>query len=315
MPKILKENVSLADRSYMKVGGRARYFLEFDSVEKLKSGLEEWQKIGGNFDKMFVIGDATNVLFSDDGFDGLILHNKITGIEQKTTYQLEVGTGTTIEEINNFCITNSLGGLAWSGGLPGTLGGAIFGNAGAFGGETKDTILSVKSYDYLTGEMITRTKEACQFDYRQSVFKKESKSEIILSAILQLQSGDVEAIKSEVESHIDYRESRQPLDFPSLGSTFKNIPVEQFSAELLERVESEIKTDPFPVVPIAYLISLVGLKGHKIGGAQISEKHPNFILNLGDAKTADILALIDLVIKRISLEFHVVPEPEIRVVS
>jgi len=320
MPKLIQENVSLKIYSNFKIGGPARFFFEFESLDELKIGLGEWREILENdktvVDRKFVISGATNILFDDDGFDGLILCNRISFIRKDNENMLEVGAGTSIKELNEFCVDNSLSGTEWSGGLPGSVGGAIFGNAGAFGGETKDSVFEVTSFDYLNGQTIRRNNSDCQFNYRDSIFKSQKLPEIIISAKFQLKIGNRDEIAAAMIEHIEYRRRKQPLEYPNIGSIFKNVPTESASADLIEKVREKIKDDPFPVIPTAYLIFLAGLVGHKIGGAQISEKHPNMIINFdGLVKAADVKNMISFVQKTIAEKFAVNLEPEVRILS
>jgi len=316
MIKLLKTNVSLKEYSSYKIGGIADYFLDFSSLDELERGLLEWQQIAKekslNAKKIFILGRGNNILFSDQGYRGLILHNSINFITPLKDGLIEVGSGTSIDQLNDYCINNSLSGLEWSGGLPGTLGGAIFGNAGAFGGEMKDNIEQVKSYNLKSYQMVTRDNKECLFGYRQSIFKTKKLDELIVSAKIPLRSGDKAMISKEIEQKIEYRETHQPLEYPSLGSTFKNVPVVSAPKETVALCSSEIKNDPFPVIPAAFLIHLSGFTGTKIGGAEISTKHPNFIVNVGDAKAEDIKALILLIQRTIKERFGVEMETEIR---
>lgn len=344
MSRLIRKNVSLKDYSNYKIGGDAKYFLEFHNLDELKKGLEQWQEIAKEKDidtsKIFVIGGATNILFSDEGFDGLILKNSIDYIEkipdpclpagrqvrddghenietspslslERRGVLVEVGAGTSIEKLNNYCIEYSLSGTEWSGGLPGTMGGAIFGNAGAFGGETKDSILKVRSIQLSVSSIVERDNKQCRFGYRNSIFKENMGEEIVISAVFELKRGDREKIEQAIQEKIDYRKNRQPLEYPNIGSTFKNIDLKYASPELIEKCKNEIKNDPFPVIPVAYLIHLAGLSGERVGGAMISEKHPNFIINLGDAKAEDVKKLIKKVEDRLDEKFCVKVETEV----
>lgn len=313
---LIQKDISLAQYSNFKIGGPARYFLEFHNLNELENGLAEL-KILKQIDsivkdRFFVISGATNILFDDAGFDGLIVKNSISFIKKIDDNLLEVGAGTSVKELNEYCVANSLSGTEWSGGLPGSVGGAIFGNAGAFGGETKDAIVEVESYNYLLGQTIKRDKLKCRFGYRDSIFKSSRLPEIIISAKLKLVSGDQDEIATAIKSHIEYRKLKQPLEYPNIGSIFKNIDVRSASSELVEKVKDKIKDDPFPVIPVAYLIFLAGLKGKKIGGAMISEKHPNMFINTGGAKASDVKELIEIVKTELSEKFGVLVEPEIR---
>ncbi|MFA7253255.1 MAG: UDP-N-acetylmuramate dehydrogenase [Patescibacteria group bacterium] len=318
MAYLIKQNISLREVSNYKIGGIADYFLDFKTADQLKSGLTEWRQIakakGLDQKHILVIGQATNILFDDAGFRGLIAKNSIDTINfHKET--ASIGAGLAIDKLNNYCIENSLSGLEWSGGLPGTLGGAIYGNAGAFGGEMKDSIISVKSYDFKTENMLLRRNKECLFGYRSSIFKSHKLPEIILSAELEFKMGNSDQIRLAIEQKIDYRQKRQPLDFPSAGSTFKNFPVDQAPGKLIQFGRKEIKNDPFPVIPAAFLIASAGLSEARIGRAMISKKHPNFIVNTGGASSEDVSKLISLVQERIQSEFGILLQPEIIKIS
>jgi UDP-N-acetylmuramate dehydrogenase len=204
-----------------------------------------------------------------------------------------------------------LSGLEWAGGLPGTLGGAIRGNAGCFKGEIKDVISAVESFDTETGKMITRNNADCGFAYRTSVFKQGGGKEIILSAVLALKPGDALEIAKAIQEKIDYRVRRHPMDSPSIGSIFKNVDLKKVPEEMRARFASVVKQDPFPVIPTAHLISEAGLKGVSFGGAMVSPKHPNFIVNVLEAKASDVKNLIELVKSEVKNKFGIELEEEV----
>lgn len=311
---ILQKSISLASVSNYKIGGPADYFFQFDNVKNLKSALSEYKEIDPSLKSIFILGDGTNVLFSDDGFRGLVLKNSISGIEVEND-TVKVFAGELFIDLVSFAVDNSLSGLEWAGGLPGTVGGGIRGNAGAFGGEVKDNLIDVESLNVDNFEIRKRNNPECQFGYRQSVFKSgEAKREIILSAKFELSPGNHEEIKENTKMRFDYRVEKHPLDHPNIGSTFKNIPVGSVPADVLQEFDHSIKQDPFPVLPVAKLIASTDLVGKQIGGAQISTKHPNFIVNLGNAKASDVLSLIDLVKKEIKEKYRVDLEEEIMIV-
>ena len=312
--KTIKQNVPLRNYSNYKIGGEATYFLEVTSREELILGIKEWRDISRNFSdekkKIFVLSGGSNVLIDDRGIDGLVIHDNITTIERNGE-QVTSGSGLKIEDFLNFCIANSLSGLEWAGGLPGTIGGAVRGNAGAFGGETKNSILEVRSINLETLEETTRNNKDCRFDYRTSIFKQEAFNEFILSVVFKLTLGKREDIEREVYEKINYRKVNHPLDLPSIGSTFKNIPFDKLSAEQQVEFKDFIKNDPFPVLPVAKLLHLANLKGQRVGDAQVSEKHPNFIVNLGNSTAKDVKELIVFIKKTIMEKFKVALEEEI----
>ncbi|MCL6096075.1 MAG: UDP-N-acetylmuramate dehydrogenase [Patescibacteria group bacterium] len=312
---MIRQNVPLKDYSNYKIGGPAAYFLEVSTKEELLQGLREWQGISSSFPKdkknIFVLGKGTNILISDKGFEGLIIHNSILGIERGGK-DLTIGAGVLVSQILSYCIENQLSGFEWAGGLPGTIGGAVRGNAGAFSGETKDNVKEVTSLNLNTLSEKKRANLECLFDYRFSFFKSEQgKNEIILSVTLGLTNGDKETIRNSIQEKIDYRNAKHPMEYPNIGSTFKNVKVEAVPENWKKELTQYIKNDPFPVIPSAKLLFLANVKGKRIGDAQISEKHPNFIVNLGNAASNDVKALIVFARAAVLEKFGIELEEEI----
>jgi len=304
---MFQENFPIHTLTSYKIGGPARYFFEAKNPDELKLAIKEAKKRNLEF---FVLGGGTNILISDEGFPGLILKPSINFIESSGE-EVSVGAGISMTDLINFSIERGLSGLEWAGGLPGTVGGAVRGNAGAFGGEIKDVIKSVKSLDVETLREIEREFPDCGFGYRSSVFKNSPNKEIILSAVFNLKKDDAKKIEKSVNEKISYRRLRHPLEYPNAGSIFKNVDAEKISKEHITQFSRVIKTDPFPVVPAAYIISEAGLKGVSLGGAMISPKHPNFIVNVLEAKSSDVKYLINLVKNEIKNKFDIELEEEI----
>lgn len=335
------ENVNLAKYCNYRIGGPAGFFFEAKTADEARWAAEEARRLNL---PIFILGGGTNVLISEKGFDGLVLKPNLDFIEiadsgrhsadssarlaadgplrrrrsevgeSRQGQNVRVGAGVLIAELLNYSIKNSLSGLEWAGGLPGTLGGAIRGNAGCFGGEIKDVVSEVESLDIGTGEIRRRDSPECRFAYRSSIFKENDGKEVILSATFLLRPGDQEKIRRSVEEKIEYRKSRHPLEYPNVGSMFKNVDLRKAPPELHPRVAHVVKVDPFPVIPTAYLVSEAGLKGVSFGGAMISPKHPNFIVNALDAKSHEILSLIGLVKGEVKNKFGIELEEEVRIV-
>lgn len=306
---MFQENVLLKNHSHYKIGGPARYFFESDDVDDLVSAVRKahQKKIS-----TFVLGAATNILFDDNGFGGLILKPNIKTFENNSGI-LRIGAGVPVDEILDYSIARGLSGVEWAGGLPGTVGGAIYGNAGCFGGEIKDNIREVLSLNIWGSkiEIVRRTNSECDFSYRSSIFKKNKGKEIILEATLVFKKGDKKAIRSAIEEKIHYRRARQPLEYPNIGSIFKNVDLKKVPKKLHKEFAHVIKTDPFPVVPTAHLIHEAGLKGISFGGAMISPKHPNFIVNALNASAEDVKKLIALIKNKVKEKFSIDLEEEI----
>ena len=332
----IQKDVSLKDFSNYKIGGPAKYFLEVSNLDELIEGFIQWEKISKAL-PIFVLGAGTNLLIGDRGFGGLVIHNKIKDIKilsekdtksqrikESKSQRIRVGAGVLMEDLLNFCVQNCLSGLEWAGGLPGTVGGAVRGNAGAFGGEIKDGVYQVESVStYEVSEAAAsqvrkqvrkRKNSECKFRYRSSIFKDgEGKNEIIISVELKLQKGDKDLITKQIEEKIEYRKNRHPLEYPNIGSIFKNIFIEKVPQKLLEQLKDSIKDDPFPILPTAKLLAVAGLKGKKVGGAMVSQKHPNFIVNLDNATFRDVLDLIREVKSLIYKKYQIELEEEITV--
>ena len=318
---MFQENVLLSQHSNYKIGGPARYFVLAHSVEEITDSvaLAKVKKL-----PILVLGGGTNILFSDAGFDGLVIKPYLKTIKRDGNL-VRVGAGATVAELLDFTVANKLSGLEWAGGLPGSVGGAIWGNAGAFGGETKDRLIDVTSLD-ISGDMpvvhIRKNKEV-SFGYRSSIFKEQQAApagaslaqstgrEIILSATFELKEGEPTDIQKIIDEKKQYRTSRQPLEYPNIGSIFKNVDVKKVPKEVVEQFKHKIKLDPFPVLPTAVLNDAAGLKGLRVGGAMVSPKHPNFIVNVDNATEKDVKAVIELVMKEIHLRYGIELEREV----
>lgn len=301
----IQKNVPLKNYSNYKMGGLAAFFLEIENSQDI---IEINPK---DYKKIFVMGAGTNVLISEEGFDGLVIHNKILGIKHENG-DLKIGGGVLFSDVLSYCIENNLSGLEWAGGLPGTVGGAVRGNAGAFGEETKNSVYEVESIDLHTKEKKIRKNNECGFGYRTSLFKQNNDRELITEVFLKVKKGDREEIEKKIAEKVDYRNARHPMDYPSLGSTFKNVDWKQIPENLKKNWTQYIKNDPFQIMPVAKIIFLAGLMGKRIGGAMISDKHPNFIVNFDNAKPSEVEELIKLTKNTVKQKYGINLEEEIQ---
>ena len=309
----IRRNISLARRMHYRIGGKARYFCEPQNAQDIIDAVR-WA-FARHVPFLF-LGAGTNMLFSERGYDGLIMQYVNKRI-RKEAGGVRISAGTSMRDAVQYHSAQGFNDLAWAGGLPGTVGGAVFGNAGCFGGEMKDCVVSVESifYDRASGTVGRRVRSAveCAFGYRDSVFKRNG-NEIIASVVVRATPGDKQAVRAEVERCIAYRERFQPLEHPSAGSTFKNIPVASVTPQVRKEFASVVKVDPFPVIPVAAVLDRLELKGARIGGAEISEKHPNFFINRNHATFADVIDLIKLAKKKALGRYGIILEEEIRIV-
>jgi len=311
----IQKNIILAPYTTYKIGGPARYFIESDNEENVVGAVSWAQKQGVPF---FILGGGSNILVSDNGFNGLVIRirNQESGVTGSDPVTLEAGAGLGLPELVQNTVNNGLKGLEWASGIPGTFGGAIRGNAGAFGGEIKDIIISVRFLDDKL-KIHEFNNSECQFAYRDSIFKRNSEY-IILSAEIKLEPSDREVLKKFSRDTIEYRAARHPLEYGSCGSIFKAIDVNSVDPSIYEkypRFSREIKKDPFPVIPAACFIDEAGLKRHRIGGAMISDKHPNFFVNYKNARAEDVTKLVKFAKIRLMKNFGIAAEEEVQYIG
>jgi UDP-N-acetylmuramate dehydrogenase len=439
----IRRNVPLAQYTYYKIGGKARYFCEISTQINTDTQADQHRYYQDLIDALnwaegkglpvFVLGGGTNILVSDEGFEGLVIKMKnekfpacalayakasaskkaSAGKKIQDSQYMTVSAGVKLSDVVNFSLKHGLSGLEWAAGIPGSIGGAVRGNAGAFNGEMSSvvesiTVIQMKSeklkgrtsdkisenldgrlkndnekfhaypclpmpthaYPCLpagrrqAGKIKTLNNKQCKFGYRTSIIKE--KGGIILEATLCLKkfkrrtsdkmSKNLDGrwknsklkIIEEAQGHINYRKEHHPLEYPSCGSVFKNADLRQSKINAEQRrnleeiiAERDIKGDinryklilekqkkgnlrgfvekigvnSRIVLPAGLLIAKVGLSGKRIGDAQISEKHSNFIINLGNAKVADVYTLIKLCEKEVYRKFGVRLEREVEMVG
>jgi len=305
----IREKVLLKDYTTFKIGGPARYFFVAKNKEDLKNAILWAKKKRLPF---FILGVGSNVLFSDKGFNGLVIKLQNTQYEIRNT-KVVAEAGVPLQKLVLETAKKGLSGLENLAGIPGTLGGAIWGNAGAFGREIGDLVEEVKILQIANGKLqiVNFKKEDCKFGYRESIFKRKE-NWIILEAILRLKKGRKKEIEEKIKEILRLRKEKQPLEFPSAGSVFKNVPIEKVPKEIREKFKEKIKNG---FLPAGVLIEAVGLKGFQIGGAKISEKHANFIVNVGGAKASDVKELIKKIKKEVKKKFKIQLEEEIKLVG
>lgn len=282
----LRENVLLSEYSTFRIGGPARYLIEVDNAEDLKKVIQKALELNLQF---IVIGGGSNILFSSKGYNGLVIVFKSNNTFSINDNLIEVDASVSLNYLINKL--NNYTGLEWAVGIPGTVAGAINGNAGAFGGEMSELIKQVKVLEVKDNQIIEKnfSKEDCKFSYRNSIFKNNPNL-IIASAILELKKDSEENVKQKIKNNLSKRMSKQPKGF-SIGSIFKN-GEDFFAGELIEKA---------------------GLKGLQIGDAKISDEHANFIINLGEATSDDVLELIKIIKKEVKEKFSIDLEEEIKI--
>lgn len=299
----MQENVPLMPLTWFKIGGPARYFARPTTLVELQDALQEAKK---HVYPVFVLGGGSNLIVSDAGFNGLVIHPMLNSVNIDGT-SISCGAATDMPSLVDATASRGLKGLEWAGGLPGFVGGAIRGNAGAFKGEIKDVVATVQSVT-MNGAIRRRNNAECEFSYRESIFKRNP--EIIVQARLKLEKGDAQELQAIAEQHRAYRQERHPLEYPNVGSIFKNTPVEHVPNEHRARFTDVVKDDPFPVVPTAAIIAATNIQGFRVGGAELSHKHTNFIVNRGHATARDVLTVIKHIKQTVRAKFEITLEVE-----
>lgn len=277
----IKKNEPLSKHSSFRIGGNAEYALFPKTREELFFAVNTCIQKGKRYR---VVGNASNVLFDDRGFEGVIIFterlNSIEYIYTNGEVYIRTECGKMLTELSREVgKMHSLSGLEFAYGIPGTVGGAVFMNAGAYGGQMSDIIVETEYFDTVSGKTFIIDAEGQRLSYRHSIFQ-EHPEYIILSTTLKLKAGDTEEIFALMNKNMTARREKQPLELPNAGSTFKRPAENIFVGKLIEEA---------------------GLKGYSIGGAQISEKHAGFTVNRGGATSDDVLALIEYV-KSVILE-------------
>lgn len=276
---------SMSSHTTFRIGGPADYFLLPSCSSEVQGILSICREEGLPY---FVLGNGSNLLVSDAGYRGVIIHlyRNFNEIKVEGT-DIRASAGALLSGIAAAAKNASLTGFEFAGGIPGTIGGAVMMNAGAYGGEMKHVI---KEVTVLTkeGEILALPVEELAFGYRTSVVK--TAEYVVLEAVIHLEKGDMQAIGERMKELTEQRTSKQPLEYPSAGSTFKR-PEGYFAGKL---------------------IMDTGLRGYRVGGAQVSEKHCGFVINAGGATAADVVQLMFDVNEKVKAKFGVSLEPEVR---
>ena len=277
-------NELMSRHTTFRVGGEAACLIKVSNSNELSKIITFLKQTEHDF---FVLGNGSNLLVSDSGYDGVVL--KLEGeFSEIRVDGLKIisGAGVSLAKVSKKALEEEMTGMEFASGIPGTLGGAIVMNAGAYDGEMKQIVKEVTVMDS-EGNILTLDNDTMEFGYRTSVIK--NRPFIVLSAVLMLQEGESGEIKKKMDDFADRRREKQPLEYASAGSTFKR-PEGYFAGKL---------------------IMDAGLRGFSIGGARVSDKHCGFIINTGNASATDIAELIEEVQERVKEQFGVMLEPEV----
>jgi len=286
-PEFLVKNELLCEHTSFKIGGPADVFLTPNTPELMQEMIDDIINLKLRY---MVLGGGSNLLFPDEGFRGVIIStSKLTSLTLQDNL-LTAQCGLSLRDLTNFCLENSLSGLEFASGIPGSVGGAIFMNAGAYGGEMKDVVTSVDYLDH-DNQLRNHSLTGHNFSYRSSIYQQ--RKYLVLQAKFKLTPKDKKEIQAEMQDLQHRRESKQPLEYPSAGSVFRR-PEGYFVGKLIDDC---------------------ALKGYSIGGAQISEKHSGFIINKGNATAQNVIDLISFIQQTVKCKFGVDLHTEVRIIN
>ena len=280
-----KKNEPMSRHTTFRIGGSAVLYIVCETVEALAVCINKCRE--GNI-RYMVLGNGSNVLFSDTGFEGVVI--SMTGMANVKVdgTRITAEAGASLTAVSKTARDASLTGMEFAHGIPGSCGGAVFMNAGAYDGEIKNIVSESTYLDTADGTLHTLTAEDHKFGYRESIYRRHPEW-IIVSSVFSLQNGDKAEISAKMEDFMQRRISKQPLEYPSAGSVFKRYPG-RYTAQMIDEA---------------------GLKGVSVGGAQVSEKHAGFIINTGNATSKDVNTLIDIIQKTIEDKYQIRIECEL----
>ncbi len=307
----IQKNVKLAPLTSFKIGGPAKFFVEVKSQDDLQRAIA-WAK--ENNEKFFILAGGSNVLFADEGYNGLIIQLKLNEVTvNKESKEVEASAGATLADVIMTTCKAGLSGMESMYGIPGTVGGAVRGNAGAFGTEIKDVLQSVRALYTQTNEVEEFSREECALDYRTSFFKQNSEW-IILSAVFELKKNYADACVSMAEDIWGKRNQKHLQKVQAAGSFFFNSVAPEWVQELFEKDRGTKSRGG--KVPAGYLIDKAGLRGKaRVGGAFSSDQHADYIVNTGDATAKDVLELSNKIKKTVKEKFGVQLQEEVQIID
>lgn len=299
---------SLSKYTTYKIGGTTKYLLRPTSIDNLVSALKylESEKVS-----YFILGNGSNLIIKDDYYDGVVI--KVDLLKKfkidEENLVLDAEAGVFLPLISNKLAKMGYSAFEWAGGLPGTVGGSIYGNAEAYKVPISDVLLDVTVFQ--NGEIKVYKKEDIKFEYRKSQFKK-MKDVVILSARFKLEKKDEKELDEIMKKRAKKRLDTQPLEFPSAGSVFRNPHIDKYEKEA-KKYNIPVNENGF--ISSGYLIEHCGLKGKRIGGAMVSEKHANFILNVDNATSDDVINLMNLIKQTVKEKYEIELKSEQQIID
>ncbi len=303
--KKAKIGEQMAKHITLKIGGQAKLFIVVNEEKELLDVINLSKKFGVDF---LVIGKGSNLLVHDKGYNGLAIKNEIQGITTANGF-VRVKSGTILQNLIDFLIESGFSGMEKMAGIPGTVGGAIYGNAGAYGQTISDNLIRTKVFD--KGEIKWFSKQACKFGYRESIFKENDF--IILEAEFKFERAKTNQLERTAREIVKLRLQKYPKRMLCPGSFFRNVSVKEVSQESLKEIPEEKIV--FNKIPAGYLLSRVRARGKSKGDIEIADYHGNLFFNKGKGKASDFYYLAKLYRDKVEKKFGIKLEPEVQLVG
>ncbi len=302
-----QKNVLLKNYTTVGIGGPAKLFFKATTVEKLIEAvlLAKQQKL-----PYLILGEGSNMLVSDKGFPSLVIKNNLQEIIGFKDV-IKVGAGTLLAKLVVTTVRQNLSGLQKLAGIPGTVGGAVYGNAGAYGTAIFDHITRVNAFNLDTEKIMNMTQKECLFDYRHSVFSQGNY--IILEIHFKLSKLQGESLEAQMKEILKQRAAKNYGEGKNPGSFFKNIIVTDLPTEIIKKIPSDKIIHG--KIPAGYLLESMGAKGMKIGDIQVSQNHANLLMNMGNGKAADFMKLARKLQEKVKTKFGITLEPEVQLIN
>ena len=298
------DRFSLSKVTTLNIGGPAKKFVAVTSEEQLKEATAYAKK---NHLEFLVIGGGSNLLVNDSGVDKLVIKNEITGIKQKENI-VTAKSGTILQDLVDYSISHGLSGLQKLTGIPGSVGGAVYGNAGAYGQTISDHLTGVKIFD---GNIVSLSKKQCNFNYRDSEFKKNKYP--ILEVTFRLEGGDQKTLEQEAKEILAKRLIKYPAGIKCPGSFFKNIVANTLPKKILEKIPKEMIV--YGKLPAGSLLEEVGAKGDSLDGIEIAPYHANLFVNKDSGTAKAFYDLAKKYAEKVKEKFAVTLEPEVQLIN
>ncbi len=307
----VEKNYPLAELSTYKIGGAAEYFIAVENKVDLPE-VVQWAT--EQVLPITILGGGSNILINDTGVQGLVIKIANDTIDIKDEKMI-CGAGSEVKQVAETAFEYELSGIEWSIGIPGGMGGAIRGNAGAHGGSFDKVVTSVEIFDMKSGTFKEVSNSDCGFQYRHSLFKDDT-SLIVWEINMQLQKGNKVEMEKAMEEYREYRRQSQPKE-PSAGCVFKNLlvtDVQKINPDVVAMAEADGKVRGGKI-GAGYLIQKLGLRGYQVGGAMISDKHANFVPNTGTAKASDVIEIMSYVRQKVKEAYGIEIEDEVQLIG